>query len=315
MTNQVSARRLFGSLHSKLQLEWDSGLAGQDHLIQSSKQQNPAISLIGYLNLIRTHQIQLIGVNELDYLRGLENDTQSQALDQLFGDEVKLIIVSDGQPVPESFKQRADIKGIPLWNSPKTGDEIITNLQYYIGAVLAEKSTLLGVFMEVMGMGVLITGASNIGKSELALELITRGHRLVADDAPEFSKVAPDLILGECSPVLREFLEVRGLGIVNIRSMFGDSAIKSGKYLRLIIHLTSMNDAELSKIDRLQGSLHTQNVLGVDIPTVTLPVAPGRNLAVLVESAARNHMLKQKGYDAAQEFSARQKRIMEQNGQ
>jgi len=165
----------------------------------------------------------------------------------------------------------------------------------------------------VLGMGVLLTGDPAVGKSELALDLITRGSRLVADDAPEFTRIAPDIVSGTCPPLLREFLEVRGLGILNIRAMFGDSSIKRQKYLRLIVHLKRMSADQISSMDRLSGTHANLDVLGVSIPHVTVPVAPGRNLSVLVESAVRNHLLRLKGYDATEVLIERQQQaILEQ---
>ncbi len=164
--------------------------------------------------------------------------------------------------------------------------------------------------MEVMGTGVLITGESSIGKSELALELLTRGHRLIADDAPEFTRIAPDTLNGTCPDMLRDFLEVRGLGILDVRAMFGASAIKENRNLRLIIVLQDIEEA--IKIDRLHGSRHQHTIQGVDVPEVILPVGPGRNLAVLLEAAVRNHILIANGYDASDAFIERQKRRLEQ---
>jgi len=188
--------------------------------------------------------------------------------------------------------------------------EIVRNLQYYLSNYFAEKITLHGVFMEVMGTGVLITGESSIGKSELALELLTRGHRLIADDAPEFARLAPDTINGTCPEMLRDFIEVRGLGILNVRAMFGASAIKNNRNLRLIIVLQDMDEAQ--EMDRLHGSMRNRSIMDVEIPEITLPVGPGRNLSVLVEAAVRNHILLTKGYDASKAFIERQRRRLEQ---
>ena len=173
--------------------------------------------------------------------------------------------------------------------------------------------TLHGVYMEVMAIGVLITGPSGIGKSELALELISRGHRLIADDAPLFSRIAPDIINGTCSEILQDFLEVRGMGIINVRELFGDSAIKKNKYLKLIVQLQPMNREDLLALDRLEGSYKTRTILDMDIPQITLPVAPGRNLAVMMECAARNHILRDSGYNASATFSKRQQKQMKSN--
>ncbi|MBB71955.1 MAG: hypothetical protein CMF50_06105 [Legionellales bacterium] len=166
-----------------------------------------------------------------------------------------------------------------------------------------------GVFMDVFGHGVLLTGASGIGKSELALNLINRSHRLIADDAVEFSPINEGIV-GRCPPLLQDFLEVRGLGILNIRVMFGDTAIKDAKRLQLIINIVVMDDEALRSMDRLHGMYSEQTILGVAIPEVTIPVAPGRNLATLVEGAVRNQVLKHTGYNASDEFAKRQQTLM-----
>jgi len=172
--------------------------------------------------------------------------------------------------------------------------------------ITVERLTLHGVFMEVMGAGVLLSGSSGVGKSELALELITRGHRLIADDAPIFSRMDPNSLVGNCPDLLRDFLEVRGLGLLNIRAMFGDSSIKEARFLQLIVHLEHMDEMELKEIDRLYGSHQIRTFLEVEIPQITIPIAPGRNLAVLVEAAVRDHLLRRNGYNAALDFIERQ---------
>ncbi|MBY0543961.1 MAG: HPr(Ser) kinase/phosphatase [Gammaproteobacteria bacterium] len=170
--------------------------------------------------------------------------------------------------------------------------------------------TLHGVFMEVSGFGVLLRGNSAIGKSEMALSLINRGHRLVADDAVDIKQVAPETLIGSCPPLLQDFLEVRGLGIINIRIMFGDNAIKDSKRLQLIIKMAAFDENELKQIDRLHGMYRVETILGTTIPEVTIPVAPGRNLAVLIETAVRNQVLKHNGYDAPHEFITRQQQFL-----
>jgi len=150
-----------------------------------------------------------------------------------------------------------------------------------------------------------------LGKSELALDLVSRGHRLIADDAPEFARIAPETVNGACPELLQNFLEVRGLGVLNIREMYGDSAIKSNKFLRLIIDLIPPKMNVPKTEDRLRLSERITNTLGVDIPTISLPVAPGRNLAVLVEAAVRNHLLRKNGYNASEDFIERQKKSMQ----
>ncbi len=174
-------------------------------------------------------------------------------------------------------------------------------------------TTLHGVFLDVLGIGVLLRGDSGIGKSELALSLVNRGHRLIADDAVDFTKIDADTIMGSCPELLQDFLEVRGLGILNIRVMYGDSAIKNNKRLQLIVKVAIFPNEELTKIDRLHGVYKEQNILDVNIPQVTIPIAPGRNLSVLIESAVRNQILKNTGYNASEDFINRQHNLLNKN--
>ena len=176
----------------------------------------------------------------------------------------------------------------------------------------AVKTVIHGVFLDIHGLGVLLTGDSGVGKSELALELISRSHCLIADDAIEFSQQGPDEVLGTCPEALRDFLEVRGLGVLNIRAMYGDGVIQASKDLCLIVHLERMASEKIQQVDRLKGCYGHQRILGIEVPMVTLPVASGRNLAVLVEAAVRHHILLRKGYNASDEFIARHQQILHQ---
>ncbi|MCK5640776.1 MAG: HPr(Ser) kinase/phosphatase, partial [Gammaproteobacteria bacterium] len=200
-----------------------------------------------------------------------------------------------------------------LFTSTLPSNKLIGHVNYFLDKLLAEKLIIHGVFMDVAGIGVLLTGESSVGKSELALELITRGHRLVADDAPEFTRVSPITLRGSCPELLRDFLEVRGLGVLNVRAMFGDSAIKLTKNLRLIINLVPTGTLKPAEIDRLQGTQKYRHLLEVEVPEIQLPIAPGRNIAVLIEAAARNHTLYYNGYNAAEDFIERQRKKLEQN--
>jgi HPr kinase/phosphorylase len=309
MSTTLDIRTLFNDLEEKLGLEWISGARHDDLCVHSSKDHSLEISLVGQLNLINPHRVQVLGRKELGYLDGLGKNSCQDILSQLFSGQSKLVIVASKVAAPAYLVAAARSKGIPLLSSQLDSQQTIRQLQYYLASYFAEKITLHGVFMEVMGTGVLITGESSIGKSELALELLTRGHRLIADDAPEFARIAPDTLNGSCPEMLRDFLEVRGLGILDVRAMFGDSAIKQNRNLRLIIILQDLEEAV--EIDRLQGSRQLRSILDVNIPEVTLPVAPGRNLAVLLEAAVRNHILIDKGYDASAAFIERQKRRLE----
>lgn len=339
MTDQITVSELFDNHAQKLMLEWVAGQEGGKRPItpeesnirphrsdyaaddldskSSNKLKSTELhagkSLIGYLNLIHPHQIQVLGKIELSYLEGLRDISRQDAIRQLFSHQPACLIIADSHPAPTLLKRRCNEQSIPLFTTPLSSTKLTDSLHYYLSNLFAEVAVLHGVFMEVMAIGVLITGPSGIGKSELALELITRGHRLVADDAPQFSRIAPDIINGYCPEILADFLEVRGLGVINVRELFGNNAIKSNKYLRLIIRLEPMDKKRLLKLDRLEGSYRTQRVLDVDIPEITVPVAPGRNLAVLVECAAHSHLLRISGYNASQDFAERQRQLIVQS--
>ena len=199
---------------------------------------------------------------------------------------------------------------MPLLAARESSQQVINVLRPYLQGELGEVTSLHGVFLDVLEIGVLITGESSIGKSELALELVSRGHGLVADDVVELQQIGPETVQGRCPPMLRDFLEVRGLGVLNIRSIFGETAVRPRKVLRLIVHLEFPSGGGYEERDRLQTRSGTRRVLGVEIPTVTLTVAPGRNLAVLVEAAVRNHILMTRGIDSTRDFIARQAEAM-----
>lgn len=305
--SSLSAAALMQQVGARLRLDWrNAGLGGERTLeIDEHAQRRP--SLVGYLNVIYPNRVQIIGTEELRYLDGLGAAARADIIAKIVACAPVALIVTRDQPVPADLDAAATAAGVALWTTPLRGHEVLTYLHYHLTRALARRITLHGTLMEVYSIGVLITGEAGAGKSELALELISRGHRLVADDAPEFSQIAPDVIDGTCPELLRDLLEVRGLGVINVREMFGHTAVKHNKYLRLIVHLAGA--ASLAGADgmaRLTGNLGTRPVLDVAIPQITIPVAPGRNLAVLVETAVRLHLLRSKGFDAAQTFIDRQ---------
>ncbi len=309
MSTTLNSHTLYKALQEKLGLSWLSSEQFGENPLHTAADNDTDISLVGHLNLITLHRVQVLGKKELEYLNSLKKNSRKDTLSQLFSGQTTLVVIANSMPPPDDLKAAADASKIPLLSSKLPSQDIIENLQHFLANYFADKITLHGVFMEVLGTGVLITGDSSIGKSELALELLTRGHRLIADDATEFSRVSPDTLLGTCPEMLRDFLEVRGLGILNVRAMFGASAIKQHRNLRLIVVLQDIEEA--SKMDRLHGSRRICKIQNVNIPEVTLPVGPGRNLAVLLEVAVRNHLLNAKGYDASQAFIERQKRRLE----
>jgi HPr kinase/phosphorylase len=302
---------VFEALEQRLSLNWVASVKSTNRVIEHSSASSRTETLAGPLNYIHPNRLQIIGQTEMDYLNDMAIDARSDALKRLFNAKPAAVFLSDDLNPDDEILDAANKSKTPLILTPVTDIQLLAHLNYHLSIALAEHTSVHGVFLEVLGMGVLLSGKASVGKSELALELINRGSRLVADDAPEFSRIAPDIIDGLCPPLLQDFLEVRGLGIINIRAMYGDSAIKRNKYLRLVVKLVKMNDDELSRLDRLAGTYATTHLLGLDIPEVTVPVAPGRNLAILVETAVRNHIMRLKGYDAAADFVERQRQAIE----
>lgn len=314
MQNTISAEQLFLTHESRLDLCWLAGQSGKDRIIDLGDEDMNAsldeLSLAGHLNFIHLHQVQVLGRQELDYLASISETQRREMLIKLFDSKPLCMIIARELQAPDELIELANNSSTPLFASTQNSQLIVNHLQYFLSHKLAKRITIHGVFMDVMGIGVLLTGSSGIGKSELALELLSRGHRLIADDSPEFFLAEPEIISGGCPPALQDFLEVRGLGILNIRTMFGDSAMRETKYLRLIIHLQSFTDDELQNIDRLRGSHQRKTILDVHIPQITIPVAPGRNMAVIVEVAIRNHILAMKGYNAAEDFILKQQQFI-----
>lgn len=301
---------LVESLGAELRIHWLTGDLGRNKPLRGEVPSTANQTLVGTLNCIHPNRIQIVGHAELVYLANLGPTAYRETLEKLFIDQPAGLIFSDNIEPDWEFFARAERTATPILGSSLGDQELISNLNYFLTNVLAERIVLHGVFMEVLGMGVLLTGDAAVGKSELALELISRGHRLVADDAPEFARTAPDVVNGTCPPLLRDFLEVRGLGVLNIRSMFGDSAVRQKKNLNLIIALKALTDQELAQMDRLSGSLTNCEILGLEVPEITMPVAPGRNLAILVEAAVRHQMLRQRGYDASTDLEQRQLKLI-----
>jgi HPr kinase/phosphorylase len=312
MTTRISANELFEQLRERLGLRWLAGQTGETRVLEAVDTVARRPSLAGYLNTIYPNKVQILGSEELSWLDGLDSRLRWETIQKIVSFRPLALVVSKSQPCPEDLRQAAEESDTPLWDSPCRGHELLNHLQYHLARKLAPRVTLHGVFMEIYSIGVLITGESGSGKSELALELVTRGHRLVADDAPEFTQIAPDVLDGTCPDLLQDLLEVRGLGVLSVRQMFGDTAVKKNKYLRLIVHLTKPHlEPQPSGMERIIGDLGARRVLDLDVPMITLPVMPGRNLAVLAEAATRAHILRAKGVDPAAAFMARHSHFLE----
>lgn len=302
---QVNIQQLFEDKQEKLVLSWIAGADGAAKILDSERVNASNKGLIGHLNLIHPNWVQVLSKTEIDYLHALSPAAFSDTLEQLEQSAPLCLVVADTLDVPQTLTDYANRTHTPLFFSPLPSVQLMWMMRHYIVKALAESTTRHGVFLDVLGVGVLITGDSGVGKSELALELITRGNGLVADDIVEIYRVSPETLEGRCPELLRDFIEVRGLGVLNIRTMFGETAVRRKKSLKLIVHLHRPASGDLSQMERLPLHASHQEILGVKVNTVNIPVMAGRNLAVLVEAAARNYVLQQRGIDTMQEFISR----------
>jgi HPr kinase/phosphorylase len=306
---QVNIQQLFEDKQERLSLTWVGGAKGADRVLESETVNASNRGLIGHMNVIHPNWVQVLSSTELDYLHALSPAELSSTLTQLEHGEPLCLIVAGETEIPKGLLDFANRTHTPLFRSPVGSVQLMWMIRHYIVKGLADSTTRHGVFLDALGVGVMITGDSGVGKSELALELITRGSGLVADDITELYRISPETLEGRCPELLRDFLEVRGLGMLNIRTMFGETAVRRKKSLKLIVHLYRPPHDDLSKLERLPTA-GFEEILGVKISKVELPVMAGRNLAVLVEAAARNFVLQQRGINTMQEFISRQEQLM-----
>ena len=253
--------------------------------------------------------MQVFGHQELNYYQRLKSGSRSHVISELIAGGPPALFIAQGLDTPPDILAICDEQNIPLFSTPLPAAQVIDYLRVYLSKKLAQRVIMHGVFMDVLGVGVLITGDSGLGKSELGLELISRSHGLVADDAVEFSRIAPNMIEGRCPPLLQNLLEVRGLGLLDIKAIFGETAVRRKMRLKLIVHLVKRGALD-EEVERLPFHFPTEDVLGLPIRKVVIPVAAGRNIAVLLEAAVRNTILQLRGIDTLQEFMERQRQAM-----
>ena len=307
---RLSVQQLFEDRREKLQLTWIGGQKGASRELTHEALNRAGVGLVGHLNLIHPILMQALGLSDLEYLSNQPLEARNASLNALCTGETLCIFLCDGADAPDFLIDACDRHATPLFLSQKQSRVFVNLLRPYLQRELSEITTSHGVFLDVLGFGTLITGDSQIGKSELALELISRGAGLVADDAVELYQVGPETIQGRCPALLRDFLEVRGIGVLNIKAIFGETAVRPRKTLRLIVHLERPTDEYFRGLDRLQTKSGATSILGVEIPTVTLAVVAGRNLAVLVEAAVRHYILQTRGYDSTKDFIDRHEEAM-----
>ena len=313
MSPSLKIHEFLNQYQHKLKLNFTSRQVGLNREIQLSRQAADTFDAADYFNVIRTSSIVVVGYQESRYIHKLDTDEQSKLFKTLFRGPVCVIICSQGNLLPEAMIELCESREIPVLQSALSDFELLDNTRYLLSRALADNTNEHGVYIEVYSLGVFITGKTAVGKSELALSLISRGHRLISDDVTLFTRSTPDVVEGSSPQLLTDFLEVRGLGVVNVRAMFGANALKRSMPLSLIINMVELDRKNSNEFDRLGNNLKTRSILGLEFPEVTLPVAHGRNLAVLVEAAARNHLLHNSGYNAAEDFIARQNQAIAQD--
>ena len=302
----VTVEQLFQDNREALALSWLSGEAYGDAVLDTRRINQVNEGIIGHLNFHHPNWIQIFSRTEATYFKAMADAEREQAFSRLNESALACVIVSDGEPVPEALQRFAERMQVPLIASPLPSLQVIWVVRTYLGRALAEFVTRHGVLLDVLGMGVLLTGDSGVGKSELALELITRGGGLVADDVVELYHIAPETLEGRSPELLKDFLEVRGLGMLNIRTIFGETAVRVRKNLKLIVQLERPVGGVIPGLERLPLTASFEEIMGVKVRKVVLPVAAGRNLAVLVEAAVRNYVLQLRGIDSTQDFIQRQ---------
>jgi HPr kinase/phosphorylase len=305
---QTNVAQLYEALRERLALTHVSGQL--DRTISVTEDRIWPADLVGHLNLIHPARLQILGAAELAWAQRQARDKVAHHLNEIIASRPPAIIVADNCEVPPILRGICEYANVALITTPHPSASVIDQLRQYLSRELAEKISLHGVFMDVLGIGVFITGSSGAGKSELALELISRGHGLVADDIVEFSRIAPTVLEGRCPEMLKDFIEVRGLGILNIRTIFGETACRRKMRLRLIVHLERRLPGQTDP-SRLPMHRESQEILGVPIIRAILPVAAGRNIAVLLEAAVRSTILQLRGVDSTQEFIDRQQQMLE----
>ena len=306
-STHLTIQQLYDDTREALQLGWFAGFPGGERRISGDA--TSAADQVGHLNLIHPGRLQVFGHQEILYYNRLSAASRKDQTEELVMGEPPAFVIAQGLETPPDILAICDEKNIPLFSTPLPAAQVIDYLRVYLSKELAQRLTMHGVFMDVLGVGVLITGESGLGKSELGLELISRNHGLVADDAVEFSRIAPNMIEGRCPPLLQNLLEVRGLGLLDIKTIFGETAVRRKMRLKLIVHLVRRSTLE-EDYERLPLHSQSEEVLGLAIRKVVIPVEAGRNLAVLLEAAVRNTILQLRGIDTLQEFMERQRQAM-----
>ena len=309
----LTAEILRSAAVEELEMRVVAGESGFSRAISWGRIQRPGLALAGFIPYIKPGRIQILGESELNYLDTMPTDVRSERIASICALPVAAFVVTKGQTPPDDIVRECRLRRIPLLVSDRTTSVVIQSITRVLEDELAPTTTLHGVLVDVYGMGLLLLGESGIGKSECALDLVHRGHRLVADDAVEIRRYPNGALVGRAAEMIRYHMELRGIGIINIKHLFGVSAVRASKSIEVVIELQRWDPAK--KYDRLGIDGESYTILERERPLLRLPVASGRNLALLIEIAARNELLKSQGYDAAKEFVRRVDEEIARNAQ
>ncbi|HEV3032163.1 MAG TPA: HPr(Ser) kinase/phosphatase [Polyangia bacterium] len=307
MTPMLTVRSLLDE-SSGLRLVLLAGEAGLARRISNQRIQKPGLALAGYVKQVHPERVQILGSTEISYLQTLTEEEARHSVDSFMSLDPACIVVTKGLDVPPALLESAERMGVPLLRTPIVSSTAIDAIQKHLELQLAPTASIHAVLMDVLGVGVLLLGKSGIGKSEAALDLIMRGHRLVADDLVEVRRTSGEVLVGWASELIKHHMEVRGLGIINIKDMFGVAAVRDEKKIELVLELTRWDASESH--DRLGLDEMVYPILEVPVPLLRIPVSPGRNVSSLIEVAARNRLLQVRGHHSAREFQERLDRAL-----
>jgi HPr kinase/phosphorylase len=291
-----------------LRLEMLGGKGGLSRRISSSRIQKPGLVLAGFTENLHRERVQVFGNTEMSYLATLGRDRVRDVVRAFFAQEVACLVVTKGLEVPQEMIAAADEASVPLLRTAHLSSTFIESVQSWLEDVLTAQTSMHGVLLDVFGVGILLLGKSGIGKSEIALDLVMRGHRLVADDIVDVKRKTADAVFGTGSDIIKHHMEIRGLGIINIKDLFGVAAIRERKKIEIVLELVEWDPSV--EYDRLGVEEKKFRILDVEIPMMVVPVRPGRNMTTIVEVAARNHLLKLQGHHSAREFQERLNRAI-----
>jgi HPr kinase/phosphorylase len=307
----ISAEALFEEFQTTLHWEWIAGHAHPERHFDDAavRDARSAADLVGYLNYIHPNRVQIVGRREVAYLNEANAEVTERRIARIVTLEPPVLICADGQVPPDRLVALCDRADIPLFVTEESAGQVIDVVRGYLAQHFAERTTRHGVFMDILGLGVLLTGESGLGKSELGLELISRGHGLVADDAVDLYRVSQTALEGRCPDLLMNLLEVRGIGLLDIKAIFGETAVRRKMRLKLIVHLVRQATMDRD-FERLPYEPLSEDILEVPVRKTVIAVDAGRNLAVLVEAAVRNTILQLRGIDTYAEFIERHHRAM-----